>query len=201
MQWSSCNNSSPPLHGPMPCKLLTSHTDKLPSLWPLVVCSQGTVGNGNNDSEILPNIPVSVLTGDQKWDCDSNLPFSIKNSNSIKGGTEKLRPLLVFCTLLFHKVPFLSTPYKPVEYVASLITIMTPVIKLIQLNYNQAVPKMLGFIVYIYIFLIMPGYFFAMIPDIIVIFKMVTVITFFSCSDAILFSNVNRGTNDKWLHI
>ena len=32
MQWSSCNNSSPPLHGPMPCKLLTSHTDKLPSL-------------------------------------------------------------------------------------------------------------------------------------------------------------------------
>ena len=75
MQWSSCNNFSPPLHRPMPCKLLTSHTDKLPSLWPLVVCSQGTVGNGNNGSEILPNIPASVLTGDQMWDCDFNLPF------------------------------------------------------------------------------------------------------------------------------
>ena len=83
------------------------------------------------------------------------------------------------------------------EYAARLVTIMTPVIKLIQLNYNQAVPKMLGFIVYIYIFLIMPDYFFAMIPDIIVILKLVTAITFFSCPDAILFFSVNRGTNDK----
>lgn len=55
---------------------------------------------------------------------------------------------------------------------------------------------MLGFIVYIYIFLIMSDYFFAMIPDITVILKMISY-HFFSCPNATLFSNVNRGTNDK----
>ena len=54
---------------------------------------------------------------------------------------------------------------------------------------------MLGFIVYIYIFLIMPDYFFAMIPDITLILKIITVITFFFLPR--YYPIVNRGTNNK----
>lgn len=113
--------------------------DKLPSLWPMAVCAQGTVDNGNNDGEILPNIPACMLTWDQMWDWDSNLPFSNEISNSVKDGTEKPKPLLLYNTLLFYKIPTSSTASKSVEYIASLITNMTPVIKLAQPIYNQAV--------------------------------------------------------------
>lgn len=72
-------------------------------------------------------------------------------SSLIKEGTEKLRPLLLYSTLLFYKVSTSSTPSKSVEYPAILITNMTPKNKWAQLICNAALCERYWFLQYKYI--------------------------------------------------
>lgn len=70
-QRKQCNGaaaiiSSLPYKDPWPAKYWPLTTDKLPSIWPMAVCTQGTVDSDDN-GEILPNISGSMITWNQMW--------------------------------------------------------------------------------------------------------------------------------------